>query len=133
MVKDISRNFIFSEDEMFNTILDLKHKNKQLITDPLTNVYNRRYVERAFYKQLQQNEKKLNRSVCLAILDIDNFKEVNDNYGHRTGDQILNYLAESWNNSLKDYKKNTFIARYGGDEFIIVYESENYDEFKNDF
>lgn len=76
--------------------------------------------------------KKLNRSVCLAILDIDNFKEVNDNYGHRTGDQILNYLAESWNNSLKDYK-NTFIARYGGDEFIIVYESENYDEFQKDF
>lgn len=65
----------------------------------------------------------------MAILDIDNFKEVNDNYGHRTGDQILNYLAETWNNSLKDYK-NTFIARYGGDEFIIVYESENYDEFQ---
>lgn len=45
------------------------------------------------------------------------------------GISILNYLAESWNNSLKDYK-NTFIARYGGDEFIIVYESENYDEFQ---
>lgn len=128
MVKDISRNFIFSEDEMFNTILDLKHKNKQLITDPLTNVYNRRYVEEHFINSYSRM-KKLNRSVCLAILDIDNFKEVNDNYGHRTGDQILNYLAESWNNSLKDYK-NTFIARYGGDEFIIVYESENYDEFQ---
>lgn len=86
-------------------------------TDKLTQVYNRHYFEEEAEKWLQ--EAVSNHSpLCCAIFDIDNFKEKNDQYGHLTGDQILRQTGvevRKFNEAGK-----LFIARYGGDEFIIL-------------
>jgi diguanylate cyclase (GGDEF)-like protein len=86
------------------------------IRDELTGLYNRRHV-----MELLDHEK--NRSsrgggiFCLAILDIDHFKNVNDTYGHLAGDAVLQAVATT----MKTTMRNTeYCARYGGEEFLIV-------------
>lgn len=95
--------------------LVLKHQNRAF-TDELTGLWNRRY----FYKRLPEEIKimKRNRSaLCLALVDIDNFKEINDKYGHIVGDKVLSSTADC----IKDCTRSKdFVTRIGGDEFIIV-------------
>ncbi|MEC0230982.1 sensor domain-containing diguanylate cyclase [Paenibacillus alba] len=88
---------------------DLSHISQ---TDPLTGVYNRRTME-LFMQNLisQQNP------FAILVLDIDHFKKVNDTYGHVIGDKVLQFLAESLQNSLG---KSGAIFRYGGEEFVIL-------------
>ncbi len=83
--------------------------------DDLTGLLNRR----AFMGRLDQEIQKSNRNkspLCLILLDIDHFKNINDKFGHVYGDEILVHLAKILSNSLRPYD---FIGRYGGDEFII--------------
>jgi len=91
------------------------------IRDELTGLYNRRHV-----LELLDHEK--NRSsrgggiFCLAILDIDHFKNVNDTYGHQAGDAVLQAVATT----MKTTMRNTeYCARYGGEEFLIVLTQTN--------
>lgn len=86
------------------------------IRDELTGLYNRRHV-----RELLEHEK--NRSLrggdifCLAMLDIDHFKNVNDTYGHHAGDAVLKAVATT----IKTTMRNTeFCGRYGGEEFLII-------------
>lgn len=94
------------------------------ITDSLTNLYNPRY----FYECLDLEIARTNRygkSFSLILFDIDNFKRINDTYGHLAGDEVLQGLA----NILKSISRETdIVVRYGGEEFIIIlpntYEEE---------
>ena len=93
------------------------------VTDGLTGVYNRLYIENFLIK----NEfEKTNRSdICVAIIDIDDFKKVNDCYGHPNGDIVLKGVADV----LKDtVRKSDIVARYGGEEFIVVFTCANLKE-----
>ncbi|MCI7248294.1 MAG: GGDEF domain-containing protein [Clostridiales bacterium] len=94
-----------------DNIVELFDKyNKQLYMDSLTDIYNRRYYE----------EKLLNLETAngAAMLDIDNFKMVNDTYGHKIGDYVLKAIASV----IKDNIRNSDAAvRYGGDEFFILF------------
>ena len=83
-------------------------------TDELTQM-NNRY---ALYDYFNQESDKTTKS--LALFDIDNFKEINDVYGHIVGDYVLKKVAEIANEVLKD----AFVCRYGGEEFVIVLEKE---------
>lgn len=83
-------------------------------TDELTQI-NNRY---ALYDYFEDNEDKNNH--VLALFDIDDFKRINDQYGHVTGDYILAKVAEMTGKILP----NAFICRYGGEEFIIVLKDE---------
>ena len=80
--------------------------------DELTNVYNRRWLNDNL---LQACHTKFNRSGTLAMIDLNYFKSINDNYGHIVGDKILIHMA----NQLR--KANADIIRYGGDEFLLVF------------
>ena len=86
------------------------------ITDGLTGLYNSRY----FYKQLDIEIARTNRygnSFSLILFDIDNFKRLNDTYGHQAGDDVLHELARL----LRDASRETdIVVRYGGEEFIII-------------
>lgn len=93
-----------------NTILE-----KKAYEDSLTLVPNRR----ASYKHLSIDINRIAReqgSAVLAIIDVDNFKTINDSYGHQKGDEILKKIAETINLGKRDYD---FLARFGGEEFLL--------------
>lgn len=93
---------------------------KRSETDPLTGMYNRlklnEYIEKAFEKAIK-NKKK----IAVEILDIDFFKQFNDNYGHQAGDDCIRFVANTLIEMSKE--EGIFSARYGGDEFVVIYEN----------
>ena len=86
------------------------------ITDPVTEIYNRRHVfelgQREFNRAVRYQ-----RDLAVIMLDLDNFKQVNELYGHAAGDYLLYEFAQFLKNNLR---KTDLLGRYGGDEFIIV-------------
>lgn len=100
----------------------IHHMHKLVITDSLTNLYNRRYI----YEQLPidmawafQND----NPVSVIYADIDYFKDINDKCGHIVGDQMLKEVAEVLHRHVP--KKDGWAARYGGDEFLICLPAAN--------
>jgi diguanylate cyclase (GGDEF)-like protein len=102
----------------------LQEKNLELkqqsVRDPLTGLYNRRHFQE-FMRNHQQNEKRGSGTSgeeivgALFLLDVDQFKHINDGYGHAAGDAVLNAIAES----LRDILRETdMIVRWGGEEFL---------------
>lgn len=91
------------------------------ITDPLTQVYNRR----RFYELTElefERSHRYGRPLSVIMLDIDHFKKVNDNFGHLVGDQILQRVAEICSGNLRQID---ILARYGGEEFVILLPETN--------
>lgn len=90
------------------------------VTDPLTHAYNRRFLNDRLGPQLTQPPGLVKHQgrFALALLDLDNFKQLNDKYGHLCGDRILQAVTESLGNSVRDHD---VIVRYGGDEFAIIF------------
>jgi diguanylate cyclase (GGDEF)-like protein len=86
------------------------------ITDPLTGVYNRRYLDRVLPTE-QDRAERFERPFALLMLDLDDFKAVNDLYGHRQGDHILVAFAQALQ---KNVRSIDAVVRYGGDEFLVV-------------
>lgn len=84
--------------------------------DPLTGIANRRAFDRRLVEELERAERN-GYLLALAMLDIDNFKLVNDNHGHAVGDIVLKEIVRIVQNSLR---KIDFIARYGGEEFVVL-------------
>lgn len=91
----------------------LRQKN---LTDALTGLYNRKYLDEFIDKKLPL-EIKDGTTFAIMFLDIDYFKMVNDTYGHDVGDDILRKLAITMKKSISE---NEFIIRYGGEEFLIL-------------
>lgn len=86
------------------------------IRDGLTNVFTRRYACHTVPKMLRQAKRKqLPLAVC--VIDLDNFKEINDQYGHDEGDVVLKHVA---NILTRFAHKRDIVARWGGDEFLLV-------------
>ena len=84
--------------------------------DQLTGALNRRGLDEAFEREATRADRS-QTPLCVALLDIDNFKRLNDTLGHRAGDQALIHLS----NVIKDaLRPSDLVARYGGEEFIIV-------------
>ncbi|WP_108061048.1 diguanylate cyclase [Poseidonibacter lekithochrous] len=103
----------------------LKEKNKELKhiarTDKLTELYNRVKLDDALIKELSRAN-RYNHSLGIILIDIDNFKQVNDTYGHLVGDMVLIDLAKI----LKEYTRDIDIAgRWGGEEFMIICPETN--------
>lgn len=85
-----------------------------MVTDPLTQVYNRHLLEKIVTKNAL---KDINGPVAIAMLDIDYFKQVNDEYGHYTGDLTLLYIGQKL---AKGTHEDDYVIRYGGEEFVII-------------
>ncbi len=87
-------------------------------TDRLTELYNYRYF-------LEQVDKKYDDKTSFAVImiDLDNFKKYNDNYGHQAGNLCLKYIADN----LKKELRSCLLARYGGDEFVVLRDGKNED------
>lgn len=95
------------------------------IKDELTSLYNRRYFNQIITKILN-SAKREKRNVGFAVLDIDYFKQYNDNYGHLAGDEVLKKVAKVLISSLQ--RGNDYSFRLGGEEFGILFKGLNSDE-----
>lgn len=85
-------------------------------TDSLTGLHNRRYFDKKLSEVISLS-KRHSISFCLAMLDIDLFKDFNDKFGHLVGDQVLIHLGKFLKTTLRE---SDFSARYGGEEFVII-------------
>lgn len=88
-----------------------------LITDELTGIRNRRYISGILEQQLNTMIREEGYHFSIAIIDIDHFKSVNDQYGHAAGDSVLKAFATCVQLQLR---KTDYLARFGGEEFILV-------------
>lgn len=109
--------------------LDTKHNVAQITQraniDPLSNVYNRYYLEKICNEWLQTARKTKDNICCLAF-DVDNFKQINDTYGHLMGDEVIKILGRTCKSIIQG--SNALIGRYGGDEFIIILRNYSNEE-----
>jgi diguanylate cyclase (GGDEF)-like protein/PAS domain S-box-containing protein len=92
------------------------HLREQSVRDHLTGIFNRRYMEETWERELLRASRK-QLSVGIIMLDVDDFKRFNDTYGHAAGDAVLRELG---NMLLEHVRGEDVPSRYGGDEFIIV-------------
>jgi diguanylate cyclase (GGDEF)-like protein len=86
------------------------------VTDPLTGLSNRRHLMRRLESEFARARRHM-RGLSLIVVDLDGFKQVNDEYGHDAGDRVLLRVAERLRRSLREFDT---VARYGGDEFVIL-------------
>jgi len=103
---------------------ELRRLSNEVHTDQLTQVANRRGLIQAFGIEQAKSERESTR-VALALLDIDNFKKLNDSLGHHAGDIALKSLAERTQQSLRP---GDMVARYGGEEFVLMLPNTPLDE-----
>jgi diguanylate cyclase (GGDEF)-like protein len=89
---------------------------KMALLDPLTGLFNRRYIEQRLEDEIKRSERH-GRPLSVILFDLDEFKQVNDTYGHGAGDALLKAFAEKLSKATRGSDAS---ARYGGDEFLVV-------------
>lgn len=103
---------------------EIRKLSDEVSTDPLTQIANRRGMMRAF----EQEQAKMQRdgtTLAVGLLDVDNFKKLNDTLGHQTGDEALKFLARRVSESLRPVD---VVARYGGEEFVVMLPATELEE-----
>lgn len=102
---------------------DMTESVKLSNTDSLTGVYNRRYINDFLSRELARSN-RLSKQFSLVMIDIDNFKGINDIYGHVCGDLVLTFFSNILTNTFREVD---VVGRYGGDEFIIIMPETSYE------
>ncbi len=110
--QDVTVHKKHDEEERF----EKKGLEKQSRTDDLTGIYNRRHI---FVELERESERALRykRSLSGMMIDVDDFKKINDHYGHLTGDSVLQTFARILEDSIRTID---ILGRYGGDEFLVI-------------
>lgn len=98
--------------DITDQVLRSNRLEKEVVRDPLTGVYNRRGGEARIAQSLTQPG-----SYAFLVIDLDNFKRVNDNYGHTEGDKVLRLIAQRMQ---RLFDKTDMVCRIGGDEFVVL-------------
>lgn len=117
--RDITEKLL-KEKKLIQLTEDLQKKNKILktlaVTDELTGLYNRHYMDKIIDEEMSNSDKK-HHPLTMIILDLDHFKQVNDKWGHPIGDKVLKHIANVTQNIIR---KSDILARFGGEEFVIL-------------
>ncbi|MGE5894672.1 MAG: GGDEF domain-containing protein [bacterium] len=108
--------------------LTLRQKLEELqglaLLDPLTKLGNRRYIETSLLGRLEAMS-RYGWPFGILFIDIDHFKNINDNYGHEMGDRVLNMVGKTMSNTLRSFD---LLGRWGGEEFIAILMNVNNDQ-----
>ena len=96
--------------------VELEKAKEESIRDGLTGIYNRKAFDRYIHKLVERNT-VTRAPFSMLILDIDDFKKINDVFGHQTGDRVLMALAHKCREFIRS---DDFLARYGGEEFVVI-------------
>jgi diguanylate cyclase (GGDEF)-like protein len=125
--ESINQSFNDLHDELQNKMNQLNEVSKKLIdsnvklkelatTDGLTALYNRRYFDSRLVEEASRSD-RYKQELSLIMIDLDDFKQYNDTYGHQTGDKILCEIADLMR---KSTRRSDMVFRYGGDEFAVL-------------
>ena len=118
--KEADRKIKEANKRLANQLEEIKTLQKslreQVARDPLTGLFNRRYLHETLWRELAR-AKRNNYPVSIMMIDIDHFKDVNDTFGHQAGDEALKSLGSLLHRSVR---QDDVACRYGGDEFIII-------------
>ncbi len=106
-------------------IVLLNVQNQSMYIDHLTGIYNRKKLEAYIKEKISASTR--NKTFSAVLIDIDNFKSINDTFGHDMGDDALETSAKLLKRCLRS---NDFIARFGGDEFYIIMDIANGDDLE---
>lgn len=128
-VRDDKANRVWQENEimLLETVADqvaiaINHSRlyvksqREALRDSLTGVFNRRYFEMQFEREMNLAE-RTEQPLTVIVVDLDHFKNINDNFGHGTGDEVLRSVARLMKSRLRNFDT---LARYGGEEFFII-------------
>lgn len=105
-----------AQDQISQLEIKLKKMDSIANEDPLTGALNRRGFDNAFEREISRASRR-KEPFCIALLDIDNFKQLNDTHGHQVGDLALIYLTESIKETTRP---EDIVSRFGGEEFVIL-------------
>lgn len=119
MITRMTEDTLFDGHGKEEVVQAIFEYNKKVYIDSLTGVNNRRYYE----EQLRE----LSGVDAVLFADVDKFKNVNDLYGHQTGDMVLRLIADAICSSVR---KSDSVVRYGGDEFIVIFRNIPFHIFK---
>ena len=103
---------------------ELEQLTERAREDALTGTLNRRGLDEAFKREAGRADRQ-NTSMCVAVVDIDNFKQLNDSLGHTVGDQALQHIAGVIK---KHLRPEDALARYGGEEFVVLLPDSDLDK-----
>ena len=106
----------------FKTLDHFQQLEEMAIFDSLTSVFNRRKFDMQLHQDVSRIKRMKNGTLSCGFIDLDDFKQINDTYGHPTGDLILKHIGHSIESCIRDYD---LCARYGGDEFVILLSADN--------
>ena len=125
--KQVERRLRHVNDRLQTQLIEIgllqSKLREQAIRDPLTSLFNRRYLEETLERELARAARE-SYSVCVLMIDLDHFKQVNDTYGHEAGDEVLKALAITL---AEQCRRGDFACRYGGEEFVVVMPNINTD------
>ena len=108
--------------KLANYLRSVKVLEQTAFYDPLTKAYNRNFIEEVIKEEILK-AKRLKEEFCILLIDLNDFKQVNDKYGHNAGDVVLKKVVENLRMNLREYD---MIARWGGDEFLVILPAEKH-------
>jgi diguanylate cyclase (GGDEF)-like protein len=120
--------FWYLARRLMRKMLEIRRQLEEMAnTDVLTGIFNRRHAMKRFQEELER-AKRLNKELSCIMLDIDNFKAINDRYGHLAGDEVLKELVNRITHAIRKYD---VFGRYGGEEFLVIMPDATIEEAKS--
>ncbi|MEE8885139.1 MAG: GGDEF domain-containing protein [Eubacteriales bacterium] len=119
-VDDFRRSVIYLAAALSFTAVFMEIQNQNSYIDSLSHVYNRQYLSRYVSRVCSESQRSAHMQMTFLMIDVDNFKSINDTYGHQAGDDAIGDIG---NMLLEAVPGSAVCARYGGDEFVVILQT----------